>query len=763
LIRHVRDFFFFIRMLILDNVQALQPAAFQPLTREMTVIVSSLSLGGAQKIILDWASRIAPFWDVHLITIHNQTTEFSVPSRIRLTRLGGGDQACLKLRQIAQKIASSENPVVLAHLLSRKERDLMANEGCFVIPVLHNAKAGWIEDASNLDPEVPVITVSYACARDLRDLGWTGSISTIHHIPKVVYGKPRERRFPEHWKIPENAIVLGMIGGVKPQKDYLHALRILKALNEKKRVYLVILGGPVGRRGAETWHELASEIERSGLRKRICMPGFIPHAEEFITSFNVFFNTSHYEGLSMATLESLLKLCPVVASKVGGQGEVDANGLWLIDKDAPDSEWVAAIDRALKIKREAPSWANFNSYRLWTLHHLARAFEPTSKALFITGNLNSGGAQRSLVNLARELSKEPFGAVDFEIAVAGASSTDRFFQELKAANVKVFRAGDSEQTLPFDHAESLTQKICLDRIGIVVFWNLDSKVKLLLTKTLGFTKVKFIDVSPGEDSFVSLEDSYEFQKRICFSRQEFYGRLDHLVLKFNGAVPPEYHGRVHIIPNGIPEPATPTDVKTDYAIHRAGRPAKVVVNGRIAASKFILEIIAAMELVWRKLPDAELHIYGAAESREREYAAKVLAKAKSELGKRIFLHGLNFESKRLFPKYDACVVLGYRQGCPNALLEAMAAGLPCIGNDDGGVREQIMDGETGILLSDCSPESVAQSLLNILSDRALAEKLGRNGRRLVLHKFSMELMKLRYIALFYEVMTKTHEYKNWRK
>jgi glycosyltransferase involved in cell wall biosynthesis len=184
----------------------------------------------------------------------------------------------------------------------------------------------------------------------------------------------------------------------------------------------------------------------------------------------------------------------------------------------------------------------------------------------------------------------------------------------------------------------------------------------------------------------------------------------------------------------------------------------VVVNGRIAASKFILEIVAAMELVWQKLPDAELHIYGAAEPREQEYAAKVMAKAKSELGKRIFLHGLNFESKRLFPNYDACIVLGYRQGCPNALLEALAAGLPCIGNDDGGAREQIIDGETGLLLPDCSPENVAKALLNILSDRALAEKLGRNGRRRVLHKFSMELMKLRYIALFYEaITTKVHE------
>src|SRR5262249_6867542 len=155
-------------------------------------------------------------------------------------------------------------------------------------------------------------------------------------------------------------------------------------------------------------------------------------------------------------------------------------------KGAPESAWVEAIDRALKIKPEPPSWANFSSYRLWTLHHLARGFEPTNKVLFVTANLNSGGAQRSLTNLAKELA----GTVDFEIAVAGASTTDHFFQELKGAGVKVFRTGDSERMPAFDHAESLIQKICLDRVGAVVFWNLDSKVRLLLMKTLSFTKVK---------------------------------------------------------------------------------------------------------------------------------------------------------------------------------------------------------------------------------------------------------------------------------
>ena len=54
---------------------------------------------------------------------------------------------------------------------------------------------------------------------------------------------------PQRMECAAGAAVIGMIGAVKAQKNYVRALQILKALHEHKDAYLVILGGPVNTRG----------------------------------------------------------------------------------------------------------------------------------------------------------------------------------------------------------------------------------------------------------------------------------------------------------------------------------------------------------------------------------------------------------------------------------------------------------------------------------------------------------------------------------
>ncbi len=199
-----------------------------------------------------------------------------------------------------------------------------------------------------------------------------------------------------------------------------------------------------------------------------------------------------------------------------------------------------------------------------------------------------------------------------------------------------------------------------------------------------------------------------------------------------------------VIPNGVPRQAK---VKSDYAIH--GNP-RIVVSGRIAPTKFLVEIIDAMRIVWNTVPNAELHIFGTAEPRHKDYAESVYAEAGSETGKRIFFHGRAFDVPAKLSKFDAYAVLGKDQGCPNALLEALSAGLPAIANDEGGTREQILHKETGLLIQDTSPEMLAHALLRLLQDRILAEKLGRAGKTHVRTSFSMERMAEDYLRLFKE-------------
>jgi glycosyltransferase involved in cell wall biosynthesis len=728
-----------------------QPPLLTPhLECELVVAISSLSIGGAERIVLDWANRIHPRWRVHLIVLRDREKEWSVPSFVRVTRVSSyvpllkdkktsdHQKRLMILKKLGQQIAESNNPACVCHLLGRDEREALGFAGAHIVPVLHNAKDGWVEGVERFASSPQVIAVSDACRNDLSQLSFEGDVSVIRHIPprpKVVAGARENWR--EKWNIPQNAIVIGMIGAVKAQKNYSEAIRILKALHRYVDAYLVIVGGPLLKNGREDWQAVLDAISECDVRDRVAMPGFLEHASDCLPAFDAMLNTSHYEGLSIATLEALISKLPVVASLVGGQGEITSENLTLLPSTASHDEWVNALRSALMAEKIMPSWHNFSSYKLWTLVGLSRPFEPTDKILFVTANLNSGGAQRSLVNLAISLTETD---VNFSIAVAGNSTGQYFYQKLDRAGVVVERLANSGQS--FDNTEALIYKICSERIGTVCFWNLDSKVKLLVVKALGFTKVKFIDVSPGDESFDMINQSGDFQKLVAFSKEEFYERLDHLVLKYHREVLVECEGKASVIPNGVPRPSR---VKANYSV--GGSP-KVLVNGRIDPTKFLLEILEAMRLVRKRFPLAELHVYGGAEPGQKEYGDQVLESAEED-GRLTFFHGVDFEVVSKMPDFDVYVVLGKDQGCPNALLEALACGLPAVANNDGGTKEQVINGETGILVGDCSPEPLSEAIIALLDDRQLAERLATAGRTRVERVFSMSKMTNEYLSLLH--------------
>lgn len=730
-----------------------QPEAYSLKGRnELTVAIASLSLGGAERIVLDWANRIYPRWNIHLIVLRDREKEWKVPPHVRVTRLQSDPrfQAIVPrletmhlrrlqyLRLLGAELAQSSIPVCACHLLSEDERSALGSLGASIVTVLHNAKEGWSEDPSHLNKHGNTIAVSDACVRDLRDAGFEGPTSVIRHIPpRRKFAEDARERYRRSWNIPENATVVGMVGAIKVQKNYRRALLIFKALLKKRDAYLVIVGGPVNVReeGKAEWRATVKEIEALGLRSRVAMPGFVSDAAHCLPAFDIVLNTSDYEGMSIATLEALQSGLPVVASKVGGQGEIQSEGLVLIPSDSDIDVWVEALDYGLGKKFQVPQWSQFPSYRLWTLFGLARPVTPSGKTLFVTSNLNSGGAQRSLVNLTTHIS----GSTKLEVCVAGDSTSSYFYHQLLRAGVPVSRTTD--QSDAFSHAEALVHKICAEQIGTVCFWNVDRRVKLLVVKALGWTSVRFIDVSPGGYSFEEIDGVAYFQQLIAFTGKEYYQRLDTLVLKYDGPYPAECEGKTVVIKNGV---LAPREYKREYTLTQVPR---IVVNGRIAPSKFLDEIIEAMRIVRESIPNAELHIFGGAEVCEQEYLDRISGLAYSKLGKSAHFYGTNFEVTGRLKNFDAYVVLGKHQGCPNALLEALSVGLPVVANDDGGTREQVIDNVTGLLVAECSPEAVAKALIRILTDRQLAKRIGENGRNHVLKYFSMREMSEHYLQL----------------
>jgi glycosyltransferase involved in cell wall biosynthesis len=81
-----------------------------------------------------------------------------------------------------------------------------------------------------------------------------------------------------------------------------------------------------------------------------------------------------------------------------------------------------------------------------------------------------------------------------------------------------------------------------------------------------------------------------------------------------------------------------------------------------------------------------------------------------------------------------------REGLGIALIEAMAEGLPVIGTRLGGIPEVIDDRVNGLLVTPGSSHELADALEGLIMDKALREKMGKNGRQIYERKFTADKM-----------------------
>ena len=112
----------------------------------------------------------------------------------------------------------------------------------------------------------------------------------------------------------------------------------------------------------------------------------------------------------------------------------------------------------------------------------------------------------------------------------------------------------------------------------------------------------------------------------------------------------------------------------------------------------------------------------------------------SGLDTRIFMTGRMAHQYVLawMKQMDIFVLPSLYEGSPNALLEAMACGLPAVASDVGGVRDMIKDWENGLLIPVNRPDALAQKLIMLAEDKELRKSLGNAARKTVENRFSPE-------------------------
>jgi glycosyltransferase involved in cell wall biosynthesis len=206
--------------------------------------------------------------------------------------------------------------------------------------------------------------------------------------------------------------------------------------------------------------------------------------------------------------------------------------------------------------------------------------------------------------------------------------------------------------------------------------------------------------------------------------------------------------RFRVVPNA-PATIDPGPFDRDALRHEIAPGAAQVVTcvARLQREKGIDELLEAARLLGERLPGARIVVAGDGPERERLEAAL----SENGAGQTLRLLGHRSDIARLLVASDAFVLPSRHEGLPISLLEAMAAGLPSVATAVGGIPGLVEDGRSGLLVEAQDPPALADALGRVLSDGALAARLGAEGRRVVEERHSPGAVARQYAALYREL------------
>jgi glycosyltransferase involved in cell wall biosynthesis len=104
------------------------------------------------------------------------------------------------------------------------------------------------------------------------------------------------------------------------------------------------------------------------------------------------------------------------------------------------------------------------------------------------------------------------------------------------------------------------------------------------------------------------------------------------------------------------------------------------------------------------------------------------------------LTGARDDVPELLASFDVFAFPSLFEGLCLAVIEAQAAGVPVVATPVGGIRETVVDGETGLLVPPRDPAALAAAIRRLLDDRDLARRLADEARRRVRERYSEERM-----------------------
>lgn len=335
----------------------------------------------------------------------------------------------------------------------------------------------------------------------------------------------------------------------------------------------------------------------------------------------------------------------------------------------------------------------------------------TRKILFYIDSICGGGAERMMSNLVNYFSDQRY-----EVTLLTSYKNENDYsisQKVKRINIYEDKIREGFIKKNFTRIRYI-RRICRnDNIDALVSFMAAPNIRSLIATT-GLRTRNIISVR------VYPEIEYQ-NKKDRLAAMLLYPRTDGIVFQTEEArdwFPTAIKNNSVIIWNGVAD--------SFYRVKRSAHPKNMISIGRLDKQKNFPLLIGAFKDIADEFPEEKLVIYG--DGKEKK-ALEELIKSEGLAGK-VLLEGQTRNVPGILQECKLFVLSSDYEGMPNALMEAMASGVPCISTDcpSGGSRAVIGAECNGILVPPGDRRELSREMKRLLSDKKEREEMGKHAR-----------------------------------
>jgi glycosyltransferase involved in cell wall biosynthesis len=179
---------------------------------------------------------------------------------------------------------------------------------------------------------------------------------------------------------------------------------------------------------------------------------------------------------------------------------------------------------------------------------------------------------------------------------------------------------------------------------------------------------------------------------------------------------------------------------------------KILYLSNYIRSKGVLDLIDAVEILAGNATNFHVELVGNPYDLSIKYLEEYIQEKK--LQHLITVGGPKYNED----KYEALRNAGlfvfptHNDAFPNALLEAMQFGLPCITTTEGGIPDMIDDGITGFIITPGDKEGMSRAILTLLQNHELRNQMGINAQKVFFSKYTLPVFERNIVNTFNDII-----------